>query len=69
MALHIRDAVIVDAAVATRSRAYCRSMEDHRRKFIIPFLKRLKNLIGSLGHHQHLTHCWHHGTRHTYKVS
>ena len=24
------------------------------------------NLIGSLGHHQNLTHCWHHGTRHMY---
>ena len=32
-------------------------------------IKRLKKLIGSLGHHQNLTHCWHHGTRHTCKVS
>ena len=23
-----------------------------------------KNCIGSLGHHQNMTHCWHHGTRH-----
>ena len=23
----------------------------------------------SLGHHQNLKHCWHHGTRHTCKVS
>ena len=29
----------------------------------------LKNIIGSLGHHQNLTYCWHHGTRHTCKVS
>ena len=28
------------------------------------FFKRFLNLIGSLGHHQNLTHCWHHGTRH-----
>ena len=28
-----------------------------------------KNVIGSLGHHQNLTHCWHHGTRHTYMQS
>ena len=25
-------------------------------------------LIRSVGHHQNLTHCWHHGTRHTCKV-
>ena len=25
-------------------------------------IKCLKKLIGSLGHHQNLTHCWHHGT-------
>ena len=34
-ALHIRDAVPISAAVATRSRAPCRSMEDRRRKSII----------------------------------
>ena len=27
------------------------------------------NLSGPLGDHQNLTHCWHHGTRHTCKVS
>ena len=27
-----------------------------------------KNLIGSLGYHQNLTHCWHRGTRHTCTV-
>ena len=29
----------------------------------------LLNLIGSLGHHQNLTHCWQYGTGHTCKVS
>ena len=28
------------------------------------FLNGFLNLIGSLGYHQYLTHCWHHGTRH-----
>ena len=37
-ALHSRDAVTVSAAVATRSRADCRSMEDRRRKSLINFL-------------------------------
>ena len=37
-ALHIRDAVPVSAAVATRSRGDCRSMEDRRRKSVINFL-------------------------------
>ena len=36
-ALHIRDAVTVSAAVATRSRADCGSMEDRRRKSLIIF--------------------------------
>ena len=31
--------------------------------------KHFKNVIGSLGHHQKLTHCWHYGTRHTCNVS
>ena len=31
MALHSRDAVTVSAAVVTRSRADCSSMEDHTR--------------------------------------
>ena len=26
-------------------------------------------VTGSLGHHKNLTHCWHHGTRHTWKIS
>ena len=33
MALHSRDAVTVSAAVATRSRADCSTMEDHRRQY------------------------------------
>ena len=36
-ALHSRDAVTVSAAVATRSRADCGSMEDRRRKSLIIF--------------------------------
>ena len=43
-ALHSRDAVTVSAAVATRSRADCGSMEDRRRKSLINFL-RIKCLI------------------------
>ena len=35
MALHSRYAVTVSAAVATRSRADCSSMEDRRRKSLI----------------------------------
>ena len=27
-----------------------------------------KNVIGSLGDHHNLSHCWHHGARHTCKV-
>ena len=33
------------------------------------FLNVFLNLIGSLGHHQNLTHFWHHGTRHTSGVA
>ena len=69
MVLHIRDAITVFAAVATRPRADCSNMEDRRCKSLIKLLKRLKKIIGSLGHDQNLTHCWHHGTRHTCKVS
>ena len=43
-ALHSRDAVTVSAAVATRYRADCGSMEDRRRKSLINFL-RIKCLI------------------------
>ena len=32
-------------------------------------IKRFKILIGSLGHHQNVTHCWQNSTRHTCKVS
>ena len=38
MALHSRYAVTVSAAVATRSRADCISMEDRRRKYLINVL-------------------------------
>ena len=38
MALHSRYAVTVSAAVATRSRADCSSMEDRRRKSLIHVL-------------------------------
>ena len=37
-ALHSRDAINVSAAVATRSRADCGSMEDRRRKSLIKCL-------------------------------
>ena len=37
MALHSRDADTVFTAVATRSRAYCSSMEDRRCKYLITF--------------------------------
>ena len=38
-------------------------------KWQIKFLNRFFNLTGSLGYHKNLTRCWHHGTRHTCKVS
>ena len=60
MAIRSRDAITVFAAVATRPRADGSIMEDRRCKSLITF---------SLGHRQHLTHCWHHGTRHPGKVS
>ena len=62
MVLHSHDAVTVFAAVATRLRADCSSMEDRRCNSLVTFFKRFFNLIGSRGHRQKLTHCWHHGT-------
>ena len=41
MALHSRYAVTVSAAVATRSRADCSSMEDRRRKYLTRAVLRL----------------------------
>ena len=46
--------------------ATCLRTDTH--KPVKTFLK-FSWVTGSLGHHQNLTHCWHHGTRHTCKVS
>ena len=48
MALHSRYAVTVSAAVATRSRADCSSMEDRRRKSLINVLYE-----AARNHHRH----------------
>ena len=49
-ALHIRDAIPVSAAVATRPRGYGRSMEDRRRKSIINFFT---NQMSNFNHKRH----------------
>ena len=60
-----RDLEATVAETVTASRPWS-AMSVKQRKYTIT---RFKKLIGSMGHQQNLTHCWHHGTRHTCTVS
>ena len=55
-----RDRIATAAETVTASRLWSAMSVNSLNKTI----KRFENLIGSLGHHQNLTHCWHYGTRH-----
>ena len=48
----------VATAAKPASWLWCAVTVKQRKKMF----KRFLNLIGSLGYHQNLTHCWHHGT-------
>ena len=59
------DRITTAAKPVAASRLWCAvPVKQRTKKF-----KRFLNLIVSLGHRQKLTHCWHHGTGHTCKVS
>ena len=58
-----RDRVATASKPEAASRLWCAVHVKQRKKVNV-----FKNLIGSLGHHQTVTHCWHHGTRHICKL-
>ena len=57
-----RDRVATAAQTVTASRLWSAMSVKKPIHFVNVFKK---NVIGSLGHNNNLTHCWHHGTRHT----
>ena len=58
-----RDRVATAAKPVTASQLWCAVPIKQRKTKLIS----TAHIIWSLGHHQNLKHCWHHGTRHTSK--